>query len=505
MGSGNNSSDHSWLKFRRNTDIRDNAEHLSNDFAARIGYVFAFWLADRLQTTPDRLILAVGRDSRPSGQRLSDALIRGMTAADCDVFDCGLCTTPAMFMTTVMPETRANGAVMVTAGASAAEKNGFKFILPDGLILDADVEELIRRAENAAVPDRLVQKMDFLPRYAAHLKQQAKIWLDDDALKPLLGLYVIVDAGNGTGGFFADLLEELGADVTGSLNLLPDGNFPGHSPSTENDALNAIAQAVRENEADLGVLLDPDCTRAVIVNEKGQPLSGNRMIALISAILLEKHPGATIVTDSVTSSGLTQFITEWGGVHYRYRRGYRNVINEAVRLNDEDIDCPLAIETSGYAAFRENYFLDDGIYLATRLICEALNLKREGKTLSSLIEELQEPVERAEIRMNVLADDFRDTCQEIFDMILSHTLDNPDWTLAPDSREGVRINFNLDGGINNAWFQVRLSVHDPVIPLNAESDVPLGLRRMLTQLYNLLKHAEGIDLEPLRKVVENAD
>ena len=105
------------------------------------------------------------------------------------------------------------------------------------------------------------------------------------------------------------------------------------------------------------------------MDQNGKAINRNRLIALIAAILLDEEPGGTFVTDSVTSSGLAQFIAEWGGTHYRYKRGYRNVIDEAIRLNAEGINCPLAIETSGHAALRENYFLDDVMYLVTRLIC----------------------------------------------------------------------------------------------------------------------------------------
>ena len=124
--------------------------------------------------------------------------------------------------------------------------------------------------------------------------------------------------------------------------------------------------------------------------------------------------------------------------------------------------------------------------------------KREGQTLSSLIDELQEPVESCEIRLPILEEDFRAAGQEVIETILSHTLENPEWTLAPDNREGVRISFNLDGGVNNAWFLLRLSVHDPVMPLNAESDVPGGIRRMLRQLYALLADVTTLDLAPLK-------
>ncbi len=496
-------SNRSWQKLASGTEIRADESLLTDASTARIGFAFAQWLAEKLSTTSDHLTISVGRDSRLSGPRLKTALIRGLTAADADVFDCDLCTTPALFMTTVSPETRANAAVMITASHHSGEKNGFKFILREGHVTESDIQDILYLASQAAIPDRLVRKIDFLSVYTEHLKQMVRKRLDDDALKPLLGLHVVVDASSGSGGFYADFLEDLGAYVDGSLNLVPDGNFPSHSPNPESpSALEAIASAVVENEADLGVIFDPDCDRAAIVDQNGRVINRNRLIALVAAILLEEHPGSTFVTDSVTSSGLTQFISEWGGTHYRYKRGYRNVIDEAIRLNDDGIDCPLAIETSGHAAFRENYFVDDGMYLVTRLICEALNRKREGQTLSSLIDELSEPTESVEIRMNILCEDVRTASQDVIERVLSHTLENPEWTLANDNREGVRITFNLDGGVSNAWFQLRLSLHDPVMPLNAESDVSGGVKYMLGQLYALLKGCDELDLEPLRRAVD---
>ena len=232
----------------------------------------------------------------------------------------------------------------------------------------------------------------------------------------------------------------------------------------------------------------------------GRLIAQNRLIALVAAMLLDKTPGATIVTDSVTSSGLSAFIAEWGGIHYRFKRGYRSVIDEAIRLNAEGIDCPLAIETSGHAAFRDNGFVDDGIYLATRVICEALNRKREGQSVFSLIDDLKEPVESVEIRLPVLdPEDPSAASQEVVETLLSYTLDDHSWQIAQDNREGVRIIFNLDGDVNNAWFQLRMSVHDPVMVLNAESDVPGGVKRILSALYALLQDNQSLDLEKLRR------
>ncbi len=499
-----------WMKLKSGSDIRGDAmEHdgiqpaLTNEVAECVGYAFALWLSGKTGIPAERLTIAVGHDSRLTGPSLKKGIIKGLTAADCDVLDCGLCTTPAMFITTVEPETNCDGAVMITASHHPWYKNGFKLITREGGLEGKDIAEILKSAIEVKLPHRLVKEVDFLSIYTERLSKMVRELLEDDAKLPLLGLHVVVDAGNGAGGFYAKFLESLGAYVDGSQFLDPDGHFPNHIPNPEDKgAMAAISKAVVENEADLGVIFDADCDRAAIVDGQGRAINRNRLIALISAILLEEKSGATIVTDSVTSSGLAKFITEWGGTHYRFKRGYRNVIDEAIRLNEEGIDCPLAIETSGHAAMRENFFLDDGMYLVTRLICEAMNRKREGLTLSSLIDELSEPAESAEIRMNIKDEDFRAAGQSVIETVLNKTLEDPEWHLAPDNREGVRISFSLDGGVDNAWFLLRLSVHDPVMPLNAESDVPGGVKIMMQQLYELLKDTEVLDLAPLKAVAE---
>ena len=260
----------------------------------------------------------------------------------------------------------------------------------------------------------------------------------------------------------------------------------------------SISAAVKRVEADLGVIFDADCDRAAIVDHTGKEINRNRLIALISAILLDETPGATIVTDSVTSSGLSDFIREWGGEHYRYKRGYRNVIDEAVRLNKAGIDCPLAIETSGHAALRDNHFLDDGMYLVTVLLIKAIQMKQQGKSLSSLLDGLREPVESTEIRLPVTCEDFAAAARQIIEYVLDYASSHEGWHVAPDNREGVRISFDIDGELNSAWFLLRLSVHDPVMPLNAESDVPGGVRAVLGKLYEALKDQQGVDLAPLK-------
>ena len=473
-----------WPNLIQGGEICGPAEAVTTDLAERLGYAFALWLADRRGVSSDKLILSAGRDPRPGGEAIQQALMRGMTAADCDVYDAGVATTAAMYLTIAAGESHVDGAAMVTAGALPGGWNGFKLMTRDGGLRPEEQRESLTRASKTPVPQRLVYHLDAAAAQRERLTSMIKRRLDDDVQCPLVGLFLVVSTG-GAGAFLADTLEELGADV---VRL----DAPGGD----------LSRAVTENEADLGLVLDADGTRVCVVDQDGRKLTGNRLIALMAAILLEEHPGATFVTDSVTSSGVARFITEWGGVHYRYKRGHRNVIQEAKRLNGENIDCPLAIETSGHAALRENFFLDDGVYLAAVVLCKALALKRNGETLSSLIAELAEPVESQEIRMRILADDYRAAAQAAIETVLSHTLDDPEWRLASDNREGVRINFDLDGGMDNAWLLLRLSVNDKVMPLNVESDVPGGARRILKELYELLKDDDELDLEPLRAAIK---
>ncbi len=495
------------------TDIRGKAlgedAVLTAELAERVGRSFAHWVSRRVRLPENqRLSIAVGRDSRLSGERLLAGFTQGVVRQGINVVDCGLCTTPAMFKCLTEEEPLAQASVMITASHHPKDRNGFKFFLPSGGINATELAEIIAAMDTEIRPSlRLgtVEHYRYLNDYTEHLKQMVRQRLDDPVSRPLLGLHVIVDAGNGAGGFYAQMLEDLGAWTEGSQFLEPDGRFPNHAPNPEDDkAIGSLSEAVTRYSADLGVILDADCDRAAIVDQSGLAINRNRLIALVSAMLLNEESGLTIVTDSVTSSGLSEFIGEWGGEHYRYKRGYRNVIDEAKRLNEIGINCPLAIETSGHAAFRDNQFLDDGMYLSTLLVCECMRLKREGKTLASMLEGLKEPVESLELRLRIKQEDFRSAGIRVIETVMDYASEAEGWNVAPDNREGVRISFDLQQQLNNAWFLLRMSVHDPVLALNVESDVAGGVREVLEELSMAISHlSDLVDLEPLNRALEH--
>ena len=488
------------LKLQNGSDIRGVAMpgvagedvNLNAEAVEAIAGGFVRWLNKRIPEK--RLRVSIGRDSRLSGPAILETLSTALCRAGADVMDLGLATTPAMFMSTVLPRRPFDAAIMITASHLPWNRNGLKFFTAKGGAESADLREILTLAGEAfpeADTPGSRSGSRFMDAYAAFLRK--KITDAAGRERPLSGLHIVVDAGNGAGGFFTrKVLEPLGADTTGSRYLKPDGRFPNHAPNPEaSEAMASIRDAVLNSRADFGIIFDTDVDRAGAVLRSGEELNRNRLIALISAILLREHPGTTIVTDSITSTGLATFIRNKGGVHYRYRRGYRNVINEAIRLNAEGTDCQLAMETSGHAALKENWFLDDGAYLIVRLLMELAC----GRKLETLIEGLPEPAESREFRMKITVPDFKTRGQALLDELLPFARAQKGWTEAPDNREGVR--FSLDDAHGNGWFLLRLSLHDPVLPLNIESDSPGGVRVIAEELAAFLQTQDGIDASPL--------
>ncbi len=461
---------------------------LTEEAVRAIASGFVRWLEARLEARPLRI--AVGRDSRLSGPDIAEWLGEALSGAGADVTDMGLATTPAMFMATVTPGYEFHGAVMITASHLPWNRNGLKFFTAAGGLESGDIKAILTLAGESASPAPVPGKREsgaFMETYAAILRD--KVTAAAGREKPLAGYRIVVDAGNGAGGFYVrDVLAPLGADTAGSRYLDPDGRFPNHVPNPELPAaMDSIRQAVLDSGADFGIIFDTDVDRAGAVLRSGEELNRNRLIALISAIVLREHPGTAIVTDSITSTGLAAFISRRGGVHRRFKRGYRNVINEGLRLNAGGTDCQLAIETSGHAAMKENYFLDDGAYLVTKFLIELAC----GRDLEAMIADLAEPAESREFRMKITEPDFKAAGQAVLDELARYAAAQPGWSTEKENYEGVRVNLDRDHG--NGWFLLRLSLHDPLLPLNIESDSPGGLRRIARELAPFLAEQTAVD------------
>ncbi len=429
------------------------------------------------------LSVFVGYDSRISSQRIFKAVTDTLLSLGVTVLGSGLSSTPSMFMSVV--NFKADAAIEITASHLPKEMNGLKFFTEDGGFSGRDIEEILAFAEeNPYVIQQTQEEIQQLPnmeKYSEGLREMIKKGVNAENYdEPLSGLKIVVDAGNGVGAFYAyDVLFKLGANIEGSRFLEPNGYFPNHIPNPENkDAMKAISQATVCADADLGVIFDTDCDRAACVDDKGNEINRNKLVALASYIALKDNKGGTIVTDSVTSDGLNEFIeNNLGGVHHRFKRGYKNVIDEGKRLNKNGINAPLAIETSGHAAFRENYFLDDGAYLITKIIIELAKLKKEGKGLKDLIGTLKNPLEEKELRLKINLDDFKNYGLSVIEDFKSLCEKTEFISFAPSNYEGIRVNFDKENG--DGWTLLRMSLHEPLLVINFESNSKGGVNKMV--------------------------
>ncbi len=447
--------------------------NLTEEAGNLIGGGFVRWLADKKGKRTQELRIGIGHDSRITADSLFAVAAKGILAAGAKVYDCGLVSTPSMFMTTVFDEFAFDGAIMITASHLPFNRNGYKFFDRDGGLEHDDITKVLETAAALEIADTdlsAVEKVDSISVYCTFLQEKIKKSiraLDYD--KPLAGLHIVVDTGNGAGGFFVEkVLAPLGADTSGSQFLEPDGHFPNHIPNPENkEAMEAVRQAVLRNKADLGIIFDTDVDRMSAVLPNGDEVNRDAIIAMMTAIIAEDYPGGTIVTDSVTSDRLTRFIEGIGMKHHRYMRGYKNVINESMRLNDEGIVSPLAIETSGHGALSENYFLDDGAYMAVKLLIALAKAAKEDKALSSFIENMEKGFEEREYRFRIQGDDFKAYGTEALNTF-EERAKAKGFDIAPNSYEGVRISFDTEEV--KGWLLLRMSLHDPQMPLNIEGD-----------------------------------
>ncbi len=505
-------NDTNWYSLQNGSDIRGVASdgivgqaiNLTPDVVKKIAIAFVMWLNEKNGISSNPMTIAIGRDSRISGPTLMRAFMDGVLSTGTNGVNCDISSTPAMYMSTIFDETKYDGAVMLTASHLPFNRNGIKFFTSDGGLEKNDIKRILEIASTDPTINTSVKGKEFhydlISTYAEFLVNTIRKEVNHPTnyQKPLANFHIIVDAGNGSGGFFVDkVLNPLGADTTGSQFLDPDGFFPNHIPNPENEAaMESIEKAVLAHKADIGIIFDTDVDRAAAVDHTGTGINRNRLIALISSVILEEHPNSTIVTDSITSDGLTDFIeTSLKGKHHRFQRGYKNVINEAIRLNKAGQECWLAIETSGHAALKENYFLDDGAFLITKILVKAARLRQQGLTLVNLTEDLQVPLESKEIRLKILVPAFKEYGNKVIADLTEFVKHVEGWSIVPNNYEGIRVSCNDKSG--DGWFLLRLSLHDPVIPLNIESNKEGGVNSIALKLSQFFKSYQELDKSQL--------
>ncbi len=320
--------------------------------------------------------VVIGKDTRLSGYMLEPALTAGFVSAGMNVMLVGPLPTPAVaFLTRSL---RADLGVMISASHNPFHDNGIKLFGPDGFKLSDAIEAEIEKAMEAAGSDGAAEPADLgraqriedaRGRYVENLKSSFPKGLT------LEGLKIVVDAANGAAYRFADLFWELGADIV-SLGVAPNGlNINDACGSTHPEAL---SRAVLEHRADVGIALDGDADRLVLIDEKGRQVDGDQVLGIIARSWQAdgRLRNGAVVATIMSNLGLELFLGSLGLRLYRTKVGDRYVV-EAMRQHGLN----LGGEQSGHIILTDFATTGDGLLAALQILAV---LRRAGRPLSEV-------------------------------------------------------------------------------------------------------------------------
>lgn len=428
-------------------DIRGKAEsQISVDFAYLLGQAFA---SEALAAGESSLFVA--RDGRTHSPQLCDALMEGIVSTGCHVTCLGAVPTPLLYFATCEVEGSRSG-IMVTASHNSAEYNGFKMVMQGKTFVAEDVQRVKHRMlqQDFYRGRGEVTELDIVSDYIERI-------FSDVALAG--SVTVVVDAGNGiTGEVAPRLLEELGCEVI-TLNCDIDGTFPNHDPDpTIVDNLQPLIQTVTDNSADLGIALDGDGDRLVLVTAKGKIIWPDRLLMLLARDIVSGNPGADVVFDVKSTRELNGLVSSYGGRPIMWKTGHSNM-----KTKMQETGALVGGEMSGHIFIKDRWYgFDDGMYAAARIL-EIMTLRDQD--IDSLFESFPTPPSTPEIKIAV------EEAQK-FDIIarLVKQAQFPEANL--NDLDGLRVEFPY------GWGLVRASNTSPALTLRFEADTDENLQKL---------------------------
>ncbi len=438
-------------------------ETLSEADMGAIGRGFAT-IARQRAPAGRRPPICVGRDGRLTSAALEARLVEGLCAGGAEVIRIGVGPTPMLYF--AVHERRSDGGMMVTGSHNPPQYNGVKMMLGGRPFYGADIVELARIVAAGALAEGAgpATEVDLAADYVARLLCEA----GEGDLK------VAWDAGNGAAGA---VLEALADGLPGRhllLNAAIDGTFPAHHPDpTVPDNLVQLIDTVRAEGCDLGIAFDGDGDRIGVVDQDGEILWGDQILALLAREVLRDRPGATIIADVKASQVLFDEIARLGGKPLMWITGH-----SVIKAKMAELGAPLAGEMSGHIFFADRYYgFDDALYAGVRLL---RLIESEGRSLAALRAELPRRVSTPEIRFAcpnerkfAVVDEVRarlEAAAEPFNGI-----------------DGVRVQTE-DGG----WWLLRASNTQPVLVARCEAEDAGALARLKRSLTAQLR-ASGVE------------
>lgn len=366
----------------REYDIRGLAEEdFDGDFARLLGKVHGTLVAERGGRR-----VSVGRDCRATSDPYARAVIEGLSSAGLEVYDIGECPTPLLYFSLFHLDL--DGGIQITASHNPSEYNGFKVCMGKETLYGAQIQNLRRLMEENRFTERAGGKQESYEIVSPYHDHVAR---DVPSLARLLK--VVIDAGSGVAGPVAPpIFRRLGCTVW-EIACTPDGSFPIHHPDpTVPENLQALIDTVRREKADLGVAYDGDGDRIGVIDDEGTILWGDELLILFARDILQRHPGAVVISEVKGSQRLFDQIRQHGGEPIMWKAGH-----SLIKAKMKETHALLAGEMSGHMFFADRYFgYDDAIYASVRL-CELV--ARAGRPLSTLLRDVPQTVSTPEIRV----------------------------------------------------------------------------------------------------------
>ncbi len=423
----------------RQYDIRGIVDRdLTTEVADFVGRAYAGFLAAQgISGT-----VAVGRDNRPSGEGLRDALVGSLTECGVDVVDIGIVPTPLLYWS--LHHLGVVGGIQITGSHNPPEYNGFKMSVGTGSLHGDAIQRLYLIGKEGKYPSGkgAIRHEDVIERYVADVAR--RIGRIPRAMK------VVVDCGNGAGSLVAErLFERLGVHAS-YLFCESDGTFPNHHPDPTVPAnLEDLIRAVREEEADLGVAFDGDADRLGVVDGDGAIIWGDHILILYARdVLTRTGPGQPIIFDVKCSQALPDAVRAAGGEPIMWRTGH-SLIKEKMK----ETSAPIAGEMSGHMFFTEGFYgHDDAMYGAARLL---RIIADSGQSIIDLLADVPKFVSTPEIRV--------DCAEEIKFGVVERAVAHFRSSHDVIDVDGVRVLFG-DG-----WGLIRASNTQPVLVLRFEA------------------------------------
>ena len=426
----------------------------NRDFNKETVYKVGFFLPKLL---PCKYVV-VGRDVRLTSPEIFDFLCRGITDAGVDVWNIGLATTPMVYFATVY--LKADASVQITASHNPKEYNGMKISRTMAIPVGGDtglkdLERMVNEMEVTPVPAAKRGKIIEKDIHEAYLNYQKQF------LPDLSDLSLSVDTSNGMSNLY---VKELFGDHAKYINDTMDGTFPGHEPNpldVENCA--QIMEAVKKNGSDCGVIYDGDADRVMFIDERGRFIQPDYVTGILGMFYLAKEKGSVLV-DIRTSRSTSEYLEKIGAtkvITWKVGHAYAKM-----KIREEH--CIFGGELAGHYYFRDFNNCDSGILASLIVLQTVAELKRQGKTLGQLVDEIVAYANSGEINFKLEQKD--EAIAALYD---KYSKLNPTRILDFD---GYRIEFPT------WWFNVRKSNTEPYLRIVSEAKTKEELDEKLAEL-----------------------